>query len=121
MNLTTILAELRTRRTRIDHAISALVSLNHPDGFMRGRGAKRPSAPKRRGRMSAAARAKLSALMRERWAQRKIGKKATVKLAQTSGRKRRISAAGRKRIVAATKRRWAEWRRAQKKPVAKVA
>ena len=120
MNLTTILAQLRTRRTRIDHAISAIASLNHPDAFMRGTAAKRPSVPKRPGRMRAAARAKLSALMRERWAQRKIGTKVTVKPAQTSGRKRRISAAGRKRIAEATKQRWAEWRQMQKKGAQKA-
>jgi hypothetical protein len=71
--------------------------------------------------MSAAARAKLSRLMKQRWAQGKLGKKASAKRGQTSGRQRRISAAGRKRIAEAAKRRWAEWRRMQKKPVAKAA
>jgi hypothetical protein len=70
MNFTTILAELRTERTRIDHAINAIESLNNPDGFRRGRTA---TAPKRRRRqLSAAARRKLSRLMKQRWAQGKM-------------------------------------------------
>jgi hypothetical protein len=77
MNLTTILTELRTERIRIDHAISAIESLNNPDGFMRGRAANQPSAPKRRRRhLSAAARRKLSLLMKRRWAAGKMKKKA---------------------------------------------
>jgi hypothetical protein len=77
MNLTTILAELRTRRTRIDHAINAIESLNHSTGRKRGTAANRPSVPKRRRRhLSAAARRKLSLLMKKRWAQGKMRKKA---------------------------------------------
>jgi hypothetical protein len=77
MNFTTILAELRTERIRIDHAINVIESLNNPDGFRKGRVISRPSVPKRRGRhLSAAARAKLSRLMKQRWAQGKMKKKA---------------------------------------------
>ena len=54
--------------------------------------------------MSAEARARISAGMRKRWAQRK-GKKATstTKIARQGG----ISAAGRKRISEMMKQRWA--------------
>jgi hypothetical protein len=77
MNFTTILSELRTRRTRIGHAIDAIESLNNPDGFRKGRVARPTSAPKRRRRhLSAAARRKLSLLMKKRWAAGKMKKKA---------------------------------------------
>jgi hypothetical protein len=119
LNFTNILTELKSELTRIDKAIAAITSLNstHHD---RGRRAAQTSAPKRHGRsrMSAAARARLSRLLKQRWAQGKMGKKASAKSARPS--KRRISVAGRKRIAVATKRRWAEWRRMQKKPVAKA-
>jgi hypothetical protein len=77
MNFTPILAELRNNRTRIDHAINAIESLNNPDGFMRGSGTGGTSAPKRRRRhLSAAARRKLSLLLKKRWAAGKMKKKA---------------------------------------------
>jgi hypothetical protein len=115
MNINSILSELKSERDRIERALAAIEGLNSTGVRLVHRAARATS------RMSAAARRKLSQLMKQRWAQGKMGKKASAKAAQSSGRKRRISAAGRKRIVAATKRRWAEWRRAQKKPVAKVA
>jgi hypothetical protein len=116
LNFANILTELKSELTRIDKAIAAITSLNstHHD---RGRRAAQTSAPKRHGRsrMSAAARRKMSRLLKQRWAQGKMRPKASATPA------RRMSAAGRKRIAVATKRRWAEWRRMHKKPVAKAA
>jgi hypothetical protein len=81
MNLTTILGELRNKRTRIEKAIAAIESLNHSTGI-RGRVASRDSTPKRRRhRISAAARRKLSLLMKRRWAQGRMGKKSRTEAA----------------------------------------
>jgi hypothetical protein len=73
MNITSILAELKAERTRIENAITAIESLNNSTGRTRGRTARVSSAPKRhRRRLSAAARTKLSRLMKQRWAQGKM-------------------------------------------------
>jgi hypothetical protein len=73
VNLNTILQELKDERNRLDQAISAIENLG---GLLpqRGRiGTPRAAAPKKRGRrrMSAAGRAKLARLMKQRWAARK--------------------------------------------------
>jgi len=111
MNITDVLAELRTERARIDQAIGAITALNST-GRQRGRRAGVTTAPKRGRRgLSAAARAKLSRLLKQRWAQGKMkpGTKATP--TQASKPVRHMSAAGRKRIAEAAKRRWAAWRK----------
>lgn len=72
MNFTSILQELKSERNRLDQAISSLESLgNHP--FKRRGGRSKATAPKKRARrrLSAAARAKLARLMKQRWAARK--------------------------------------------------
>jgi hypothetical protein len=58
---------------------------------------------RKRRKMSAAARARIAAAQRKRWAAAKAGQ-------PTAPKKRRLSAAGRKRIIEATKKRWAEFR-----------
>jgi hypothetical protein len=63
-----------------------------------------PKIPKKRS-MSAAARRRIAAAQRKRWAELK---KAQAEEAAPV-KKRKISAAGRKRIIAATKKRWAEF------------
>jgi hypothetical protein len=65
------------------------------------------STPRRK--MSAAARARISAAQKARWAKTKGQKVIPIKAG-----KRRISPAGLARIRAATKARWARWRAAQK-------
>jgi hypothetical protein len=104
---------------RIDDAIAAIESLTNSTGHRRGRPANITSAPKRRHRrMSAAARRKLSRLMKQRWAQGKIKAGAKAKPAQASKPPLRVSAAARKRMAAAQHARWAKvraQRRAQKK------
>ena len=63
------------------------------------------------GKMSAAARARISASQKARWA-RTRGQKVVFSIAP---KRRRISAAGLARIRAARRARWAKWRAAQKK------
>ena len=76
----------------LDAAIKALSGLNST-GVKRGRRT-----------MSAAARARISASQKARWA------KARGKVVSIAKRKRHISAAGLARIRAATRARWARWR-----------
>jgi hypothetical protein len=67
---------------------------------------------KKRSRFSAAARGRIAAAQRKRWAEFKKAKEAPVK-------KRKMSPAARKRISEATKKRWAEFR-AKKAALAKT-
>jgi hypothetical protein len=80
MDTSRILAELRAERDRMDRAISALENLNSTG---RGAAAREPRATpeKKRGRMSAAARRKLSRLLKQRWAQGKMKPKSKAKAA----------------------------------------
>ena len=111
-----ILAELRAERDRIDQAISALEAVNSTGRRRVGR-PPRVAATRRRGRMSAAARRKLSRLLKQRWAQGKMKPRAKAKSAQASKPARRMSRAARKKIAAAQRARWAKVRarQAQKK------
>ncbi len=81
MDIRKILAELRTGRDRLDQAIAAVESLNFA-GQRLGRRGRRPAPlqatparPLRRRRLSAAARKKLSAMMKAGWASGKMGRK----------------------------------------------
>lgn len=74
MDTKRILVELRTERDRIDKAILALEAFNSV-GHRKAGPALRTSGRKR-GRMSAAARRKLSRLLKQRWAQGKMRPKA---------------------------------------------
>ena len=68
MDTRKILSDLRSERNRIDRAIAAVESLNNNTGNSNGR--RGGTATKRgRRRMSAAARKKLSRLLKQRWAQ----------------------------------------------------
>jgi hypothetical protein len=71
MDMNTILAELRAERDRIDQAISAIEAVNSTER-RRSRPLRAPRKARRRGRMSAAARRKMSRLMKQRWAQGKM-------------------------------------------------
>ena len=108
MDTNRILAELRAERDRIDQAISALEAVNSTGRRRAGRPPRAAQKPRRRGRMSAAARRKMSRLLKQRWAQGKM------KRAKASKPVRRMSRAARKRIAAAQRARWAKVR-AQKK------
>jgi len=72
MNINRILGELKAERDRIDRAISAIEGLNSTGRRRAGRPPKTAATRKRRGRMSAAARRKLSRLLKQRWAQGKM-------------------------------------------------
>ncbi len=69
MNIDRIRAELKSERDRLDRAIAALEAIS-TDGT--GKQAGRTSAKRP---MSAAARKKLSQLLKRRWAQGKMGKR----------------------------------------------
>jgi hypothetical protein len=97
-NLAGVLKELQQERSRLDEAIRVigqLVSGNHT-------GAK---STKRK--LSAAARERIAAAQRARWAK--------VKGTKASPKKRAMSQAARKRIAAAQRARWAKVRAQQKK------
>ena len=69
MNISKVLAELRSECDRIERAIEAIVGLNST-GRRRGRPPALPTALKKRGRrrMSAAARKRISQTQKKRWA-----------------------------------------------------
>jgi hypothetical protein len=102
MDTIRILAELRAERDRIDQAISAIEAVDSTGRRRVGRPPKAAEKPRRRGRMSAAARRKMSRLLKQRWAQGKM------KRAKASKPVRRMSRAARKRIAAAQRARWAK-------------
>src|SRR5438128_1229633 len=106
--LQSVVSQLRKERTNlvnqlrhVDAALSVLGKLN---------GGRFYTQPRHR-RMSAAARARIAAAQRARWAKVK-GQRKVVSIAPP--KRRRISPAGLARIRAATKARWAKWRAAQK-------
>ena len=110
MNIHNILTSLRAERDRIERAIAAIEGLNSTTSQTAGR--QPTTASSRVRRLSAAARRKLSLLMKQRWAQRK---KAKAKAA--ASKRTRLSRAARMRIAAAQRARWAKVReqQAQKK------
>jgi hypothetical protein len=98
---------LEAQHRRIDGRISEvrrLLGSNSPSAVP----AATPEAPSRRKRtMSAAARARIAAAQRKRWAETKAE---SAPAAPKKLRKRKLSAAGRKAIAEAAKRRWAALR-----------
>jgi len=103
VNVQQIVAELKAERAKLDSAIAAIAGLNST-GRRRGRPPGSTNAPQKRGRrqLSAAARRKLSRLLKLRWAQ------GTMKRAKASKPARRMGRAARKRIAAAQRARWAK-------------
>lgn len=72
MDTNRILAELRAERDRINQAISAIEAVNSTGRRRVGRPPKAARKVRRQGRMSAAARRKLSRLLKQRWASGKM-------------------------------------------------
>lgn len=72
MDTNRILTELRAERDRIGRAIAAIEAVNSNGRRRVGRPPKVARKVRRRGRMSAAARRKLSRLLKQRWAQGKM-------------------------------------------------
>jgi hypothetical protein len=99
MDTNRILSELRAERDRIDRAISALEAVNSTGHQSVGRPPRAAQKMRRRGRMSAAARRKMSLLMKQRWAEGKM------KPAEASKPMRRMSQAARKKIAVAQRAR----------------
>ena len=81
MDTNKILAELRAERGRIDQAILAIEAVNSGGRTPVGRPPRATRKARRRGRMSAAARQKLSRLLKQRWAQGKMKPKTKAKTA----------------------------------------
>ena len=72
MNINSILGDLRAERDRIDRAIAAIEGLNSTGKRKAGRPPRAAASRGRSGRLSAAARRKMSLLMKQRWAQGKM-------------------------------------------------
>jgi hypothetical protein len=113
MDIQSVVAELRQEASRIEHAIAALTGLGSQTGRhvgrLRGTQAK-PVKVKKSHRMSAAARKRISAAMKQRWAKWKgksAPKKAKAASKKHAGRKP-MSAAMRKKLSAMMKARWAQ-------------
>ena len=113
MDIQSIVAQLRQEASHIEHAIAALVGLGSRPA-RRGRPPKgsqaKPASVKKRRHMSPAARKRISAAMKQRWAKWK-GKSAPKKITPVSKkttRRKPMSAAMRKKLSAMMKARWAE-------------
>ena len=72
MDTNRILGELRAERDRIERAIAAIEGLNSTGRERAGRPPRTATTRRKRSRMSAAARRKLSRLLKQRWAQGKM-------------------------------------------------
>lgn len=116
MDIQGIVAQLRQEASRIEQAIAALVELGSKP-VRRGRPPKashaKSAGSQKRFTMSAAARAKIAAAQRARWAKQKgksNPKKSTAASKKTASRKP-MSTAMRKKLSAVMKARWAERKR----------
>jgi hypothetical protein len=119
VDIQTIVAQLRQEASRIEQAIAALAELSSSQPARRGRPVKRtqakPVPAKKRHRMSPAARKRISAAMKQRWAKWKgksAPKKAKAAPKKHAGRKP-MSAAMRKKLSAMMKARWVARKKAK--------
>lgn len=116
MDINQIVTELTAERNRIDQAIAALQGSDGSSRPRRGRPPKAQSseaAPRQR-TMSPAARKRISAAMKLRWAQR-LGKSAPKKAAAPAKKafaRKPMSPAARKKLSALAKARWAKAKKA---------
>jgi hypothetical protein len=115
MDTTEIVTQLKEAHTRLDQAITALEGLGQP-AKRRGRPPKtsEPVQAARRGprTMSAAARAKIAAAQRARWAKQKGGAALKRSVAQKRSSRKPMSPAMRKKLSAMMKARWAQRKKA---------
>ena len=72
MNIYQIVAGLKAERDQIDRAIAALSGVPTQPGRRPPKAVQTSATPKRRRRLSAAARRKPSRLLKQRWAQGKM-------------------------------------------------
>jgi hypothetical protein len=105
------LSGLEAQRQRIDGQINEVRRLlgSNPRTATQTAAPEAPSRPKRT--MSAAARSRIAAAQRKRWAETKATSAPAAP--GKAVRKRKLSAAGRKAIAEAAKRRWAALRAAR--------
>jgi len=103
---------LEAQRHRLDGQISEVRQLLGSNPRSAIPAATPEGASRRKRTMSAAARARIGAAQRKRWAESKVASAAAAP--KKVDRKRKLSAAGRKAIAEAAKRRWAALREAKK-------
>ena|SRR5436309_9482234 len=106
---------LESERGQIDEEIADIQSRIRSNGAVSTQSAPlaQPASRRRRGRLTAEGRKKISEMMTARWAARR---KAMQAVASARPSKRRgLTAAGRKALSEAMKRRWAERRKAMAK------
>ncbi len=100
-----VLSELKSERDRLSRAIAALEGI--------GAAAPRPKAggTRKRGKITAAGRKRISEAMKKRWAARR--RSPSKGKARASAQKKRggLTPAGRKRLSELMKKRWAERRK----------
>jgi hypothetical protein len=105
-NLVVVIRQLKAERDQVAGEVkrldAALAALNGSYGNRRAT----------RGTLSTAARARIAAAQRARWAKVRAGNKGNV---VTMPKKRTMSAAGRRRIAAAQRARWAKVKAAKKR------
>ena len=141
MDTAQILADLRAQRNRIDDAITALEALNGTKPLGNGHDLptplSKPTAVPVKGTqasttvrrtMSPAARKKIAAAQKARWAAKKTSakpvadaKQAATKKAVAKTAKRVISPESRKKMAEAQQKRWAKKKRATKAAAKKAA
>jgi hypothetical protein len=71
LDIERIVAELEQERDRISRAIASLKAVNSPGSARRSAAGNVRPGSKRRGGMSAAARKRLSEMMKKRWVERR--------------------------------------------------
>ena len=110
MDIENLVIQLRQEVTRITQAIAALEALDKTGARRRGRpklGQSTQVSISGRRTMSPAARAKIAAAQRARWARQRAGATKTKDTPTKTRARRRMSPAARKKISAAMKARWA--------------
>lgn len=104
-NITTALNQLEEERTRLVSQISAV---RNAISALNSSGSKGVPGPRK---LSAAARAKIAAAQRARWAKFKKSKVVSISAGK---KKRKLSASALSKIRAGQRKRWAAWRKKQK-------
>lgn len=112
MDAKSIVIQLKQELVRLDRAISALEQLDET-APRRGRPPKALQAGRRGPRtMSAAARAKIAAAQRARWAKQKKATPINVSAKKAASKRKPMSPAMRKKLSAMMKARWAARKKA---------
>ena len=108
-----VISEVQKERRRLEDELHRITTALTAFGnvYMHGSRPKAAVSTRKKRTMSTAARKRIAAAQRARWA--KIKGQKVVSISSRKGHT--ISPAARKRIVAAQKARWAKWRKAQKK------